>query len=944
MAAYGRITKDTLLTDITSDSNATLGDLMDALESAGYHIGGKEKSNGLLGTLQNIEETLRTIDRTVMDLAQPWAKADEAASKYAKTVGLTKKGMDDLRRSAIGNSITQHIGFEFDMSADELIEAQMRYAQSVGRTIKGSVEDQRNLAAIKKVYGDSGVELLSEFEKFGLSISSSGEHLGKMFANASKNGLTLERYTKNVQQGLAMAQTYTFRGGLKGMEEMAKRATAIRMEMSQISSFANSFSDIEKAIQNSAKIQVLGGPFAAGADALGLLNDSLNGIEDVQKRMEQFTKGMATFNKTTGEVEVSQFNKMRLRAFAEATGQDYSKLMETVNRQGAVEEIKAQMAMSSNVSAFDEDMRELIQNTATFKDGKAGVTIDGKFKTLDEISAKDRSALIAQSRTDSENIQSIAKDVRSILDLRSGVRKEYENLKAGTVGRVVGNTAKGVTRTFADGGVGLIKGPVGDWIRRNVGQVVSSIILGGAVLGGAAITIGGGIGRIGGMWGRGGGGGISSSSRIGGRATSRFTGNAKDILGRVTGSSSRISRGSRGIKNASRIKDGTRIVSKAGKNYTVQGGRLLNEAGKRVTGAAEEAVLKTGTKATSTIAKGGFERTMTRAGIKMGGRTGGRLLGGLATGVAKGGAVGLIGTVGDIGTDLLVGSGKIKEGGAAHSALKVGSKAAEGFGTGAMIGGILGSVIPVIGNAAGAAVGGAIGAAVGAISGAAKIDKIRNGKIVDSQLQSLGVERKGDYSAGRLNDIDKALQTGKMSDSLRRKLLREGDTDIVNQINAVKDKKKADKEAKKEKRQERRDKILDRKAEIAKNKFGTANFEIGTAYFGGKGLIGSGLPTETVRGKKETGKNAEVESTFKKLRQEKNERRKENETSNKPIDVNINGTIKLEAPNGQSIDLMKELKKSPQLMSQLTEMIVKEMNRRSHGAYVEDRTRGDNFV
>ena len=930
MAAYGRITKDTLLTDITSDSNATLGDLMDALESAGYHIGGKEKSNGLLGTLQNIEETLRTIDRTVMDLAQPWAKADEAASKYAKTIGLTKRGMDDLRRSAIGNSITQHIGFEFDMSADELIDAQMRYAQSVGRTIKGSVEDQRNLAAIKKVYGDSGVELLSEFEKFGLSITSSGEHLGKMFANASKNGLTLERYTKNVQQGLAMAQTYTFRGGLKGMEEMAKRATAIRMEMSQISSFANSFSDIEKAIQNSAKIQVLGGPFAAGADALGLLNDSLNGIEDVQKRMEQFTKGMATFNKTTGEVEVSQFNKMRLRAFAEATGQDYSKLMETVNRQGAVEEIKAQMAMSSNVSAFDEDMRELIQNTATFKDGKAGVTIDGKFKTLDEISAKDRNTLIAQSRTDSENIQSIAKDVRSILDLRNGVRKEYENLKAGTVGRVVGNTAKGATRAFADGGVGLIKGPVGDWLRRNVGQIVSTAILGLAVAGGTALAVGEGTGRIGRLWGRGGGGGISSSSRIGGRATSRFVGNAKDILGRVTGSSSRI------VKGGRRLKDGTRILSNAGKAYTVSGGRLLNEAGKAVTGAAKDAVLKTGSavgKSSKTIRKAKQITNLIKAG------KGAKVA---ASGLkAAGKRIPIAGALLSAGIEAYSNREQFKDKATRGSA--VGKTA--GAGVGAAIGAGLGSLLGPLGTIAGGIAGEFIGKHIGGFVGKIQDNRVsKNRSLVDSQLGKLGVERNGDYSVSRLKDIDKALQTGRMSNDLRKKLLKEGDADIVNQINAVKDKKKADKEAKKEKRQERRDKILDRKAEIAKNKFGTANFEIGTAYFGGKGLIGSGLPTERVRGKKETGKNAEVESTFKKLKQEKNERRKENETSSKPIDVNINGTIKLEAPNGQSIDLMKELKKSPQLMSQLTEMIVKEMNRRSHGAYVEDRTRGDNFV
>lgn len=906
MAAHGR---DTKLRDyLANNPDATIGDLADDLEDAGWSGSRRNK-----GAISRIADTVKEIDGYVMDLAKHWMKVDEAASKYAKTVATGAEGLKRMRNDAINNVITQKIGIDFNVSAEELIDLQTNYSKAVGRSIRASVEDQRNLAAINMLYGDQS-ELLNDFEKFGLSISSAGEHLGRMYSEAAKNGVTLERYTKNVQQGLAMAQTYTFRGGLKGMEEMAKRATAIRMEMSQISSFANSFSDIEKAIQNSAKIQVLGGPFAAGADALGLLNDSLNGIEDVQKRMEQFTKGMATFNKTTGEVEVSQFNKMRLKAFAEATGQDYSKLMETVNRQGAVEEIKAQMAMSSKVSSFDEDMRELIQNVATFKDGKAGVTIDNKFKTLDEITEADRNSLVAQSRTDSENIQDIAKNVRSLADMRSGIKKQYEAVHARTVGTAAGGAAKGLTGWF------------GNWPNWILNTIFGSIAVGFGAIGKGGNLIRG----IKNIWRTGGGGGISSSSRIGGRATSRFVGNAKDILGKVTGSSSRI------VKGGRRLKDGTRILSNAGKAYTVSGGRLLNEAGKAVQGAAKDAVLKTGNvvgKSSKTIRKAKQITSLIKAG------KGAKVA---ASGLkAVGKKIPIAGALLSAGIEAYSNREQFKDRATRGSA--VGKTA--GAGVGAAIGAGLGSLLGPLGTIAGGIAGEFIGKHIGGFVGKIHDNRVsKNRSLVDSQLGKFGVERKGDYSVSRLKDIDKALQTGRMSDDLRKKLLKEGDADIVNQINAVKDKKKADKEAKKEKRQERRDKILDRKAEIAKNKFGTANFEIGTAYFGGKGLIGSGLPTERVRGKKETGKNAEVESTFKRLRQEKNDRRRDNESSNKPIDVNINGTIKLEAPNGQSIDIMKEIKNSPKLMSQLTEMIIKEMNRRSHGVYVEDRTRGDNFV
>ena len=89
---------------------------------------------------------------------------------------------------------------------------------------------------------------------------------------------------------------------------MAKKATAIKLDMQQVANFANNVDSVEKSITVASKLQVLGGPFAQMADPMGMLNESLNDMEGLQDRMVNMIGSLGTFNKTTGEVEVSSFD------------------------------------------------------------------------------------------------------------------------------------------------------------------------------------------------------------------------------------------------------------------------------------------------------------------------------------------------------------------------------------------------------------------------------------------------------------------------------------------------------------------------------------------------------------------------------------------------------------------------------------------------------------
>ena len=45
----------------------------------------------------------------------------------------------------------------------------------------------------------------------------------------------------------------------------------------------------------------------------------------------------------------------------------------------------------------------------------------------------------------------------------------------------------------------------------------------------------------------------------------------------------------------------------------------------------------------------------------------------------------------------------------------------------------------------------------------------------------------------------------------------------------------------------------------------------------------------------------------------------------KTFDININGSLKLTGDNGQSVDIISELRKNPQMLRSLADMIAKEI-------------------
>lgn len=771
-------------------SGDTLNDILDILKqwkedglnistSSGNTSNDDDEDKGFFSeTEKNITKAVSKIKdfyATVKSLDDPWAKADHAASKFTKTIGGTRAAMEALRDETI-NNVAKGIATSFNVSSEELIEAQTNYINGIGRNISIDNIAKESLAAIasfSKSTGIDGLGLAAQFENFGIGIEKTGDHLGKMFSDASKSGINLNKYADNVAKNIRIAQNYTFKDGIKGLESMAKKATALKLDMQQIANFAEKVNTVEGAIEASAKIQVLGGPFAAMSDPMGMLNEALNDIEGLGDRQIKLLSQFGHLNKATGEVTVGSFDKYRIRAYADATEQDYSALMEQVHTATKQREINKQIESSAVASNFDKELKEYIKNTGVIKDGKVGINTPDGFKTLDQIDpVKDKEYLKQMSQGQSEDIKQIAIDLRSLVDKRSGVAKAYEAWQAKMLA-FVGHIENWVLGFF-DSGFG-----------RTILGITAS--LGALKLIPATMKLFSGIGGL-----------IKAPFNL----LSGLGGNLKGLLNGLTGN----------------------IFSR------------------------------------------GAGRAATRAGLKLGGR---------------------------------------KVGGAIAERVGFGAISKIFSGAGGTVMSSLGAIAPWLG---GAAIAAGIGGGIYAYVQHRKKRREANKNAINAQLADKNIEVKGKYGNARLKKIDKALQTGELSDRLRRKLLASGDIEIVKEIE--------------KKKEELNSKTITNEEKL-KTKFNinTAEINIGNATILPKPNAGISLAEKVKERTEITNKNEDKTLAI------------------EPININLNGSLKLVGDKGQSIDIIDTLRKNPNMLTSLANMIADKMKYLDKGSNIIEKER-----
>lgn len=390
----------------------------------------KEMFKGMVQGVNETKDGMTKMWNAYSSWVEPWAKANQAAANFSKNVGLGAAGMQNLLSETIRFSNQAQIGIKYNKSLEEMIKLQQEYTNAVGRNIGLTDNYKESLAAMSAVMGDQKTaDIAGKLENFGINPEETGRRMGKMFSDASKKGIAFSKYSETFANNIKMAQNYTFANGVKGVASMAEKATKLKLEMQSVAQFAEKVNTVEGAITTGAKLQVLGGAFTQFADPLQMLYEGTSDAEGLQDRIINMFGDLGRFNKLTGEVEVSAFDRQRIRAAGEAIGVNSAELMDMIHAKGKRNEIANQM----RGLGYSADLEELIMNTATFDDsGKAGVSINGQFVGVDQLAGREQE-LIALNQTETEDIKEIATTLRGWDDTMQGFKKQLDAKQASWV-------------------------------------------------------------------------------------------------------------------------------------------------------------------------------------------------------------------------------------------------------------------------------------------------------------------------------------------------------------------------------------------------------------------------------------------------------------------------------------------------------------------------------
>lgn len=369
--------------------------------------------------IQDIKEGFGKIKGVVKDVYEPWAKVDQAASDYTKAIGGNIQSMRQLRKETMDYvyAAKGKVGME------ELIKMQGEYNKGIGRAIDLTKEQRDAFTYLKNIVGEQKtVDFATKLERFGLAPEEAAKRVGQMWSVSTKHGIVMEKYSDNFLSNIQMAQNYTFSRGLKGLQSMAEKATAIKLDMQQASRFADKVSTLEGATTAGAQLSVLGGSFAQYGNPLSMLYEGLNDMEGMQDRIVNMFGDLGKWDNEKGQVDVTAFNRQRIKAAAEATGMDYSNLMEMINTNARRNIVKKQLG-----SGYDEDTRELLSNLGQIdSNGQAYVTIGGQRENINGLSGEKIQKLKDEHKSETELLSEIVDELKGAKDIDKYIQNGME--------------------------------------------------------------------------------------------------------------------------------------------------------------------------------------------------------------------------------------------------------------------------------------------------------------------------------------------------------------------------------------------------------------------------------------------------------------------------------------------------------------------------------------
>ena len=378
--------------------------------------------------VDSAQETITKILDLSKSIENLSLKTDEAAKRMANIIGMPggnvetfEKYIFDTAKKLTFIDSTGKTTY-LNKTPEDMLNIQSQYIEQSTRNGEMSRNDFIKTFQLGEVLGDTNLAatLLGDMDYFNKSIATGTDLIFDMFKEANKAGVSNRKFAKDLQQNLKLAQKYTFKDGVEGMMKMSIWAQKTRFNMQNLENIVDSIQDggLEGVITKSAKLQVLGGNMAMGADPLAMMYEAWADPEALAKRFTDMTKGVGYFNSKTGEVDIVGPDAMRLKEYAAAAGIDYKDA-----RAQIVQRIKGEQIDKQLRAKYTDEQKAMIYNKAKLnKNGEWTVTVNGEEKNINNLQDTDWNDLMPTE----ESIEDYVSKIYNLLNSQEGVTKNLQ--------------------------------------------------------------------------------------------------------------------------------------------------------------------------------------------------------------------------------------------------------------------------------------------------------------------------------------------------------------------------------------------------------------------------------------------------------------------------------------------------------------------------------------
>lgn len=403
----------------------------------------------IFGGITTIIGGLISISSTIFDMIlAPLKKAfnvfleiQNTVGNLAADIGLTAKESNGLLNNFADLTLS---AMKFGGSMKDVATIFQEFSNT---TNKNRFFSEREIGQLTELGLGTGLgvqgasELAASFDNIGVSLEKTINLTDKARGLAAKYNVNTTKVLKTYQ-GLVQSLTgIGFGKGLDNLTKLAAKASAIRFDIAESTkAFADAFFDPEKAVEASARMQTLGGKFAASfGDPMQLAFESMS---DPTALAEKFANTVSEIAQKDGKggYFISPADRKMLKIAAETLGQNYEDAVATAIEQKKIADKMTFLSKSNfNLMGMDEsDKLSLAGLMQLNEKGKYEIKMsDGTMQLLENMTDKSQLKAIVDARAKNEQAaiqrQNLAERLSLIMDrFMMGFSNVFTKLFGGT--------------------------------------------------------------------------------------------------------------------------------------------------------------------------------------------------------------------------------------------------------------------------------------------------------------------------------------------------------------------------------------------------------------------------------------------------------------------------------------------------------------------------------